>query len=358
MNKVARKYLKFGMLTITFIMVAQLAIPLVAGVIDSDRPRTIQPGYGRAYIYTVRNYKNQKITITTFFNETVPSYYDLHVFCTREEEWLDISDGEASVFDMQQNASFHVVDHGERYVLEYIVPDWEDWTFVFLNLNPADMLTQIRIEHQHVLWWLWIVIPSVVIIGLVVYGVVETTTKYERAKMNNDKAMDKMESRSDSERQRATYYLQSNGGKEEIPLLKEKLLDTRPAIRENAAKALGGISRRIGDKSSSVDLLKAYDVESDGLCKEAIVGALCDIGDVNALPIYEKYIEFDHNEKLRFRIAETLAEIASEKSSKILVKIMQGENTDTLKIAANRALEKIAAKASTSVDKLMTKYSS
>jgi HEAT repeat protein len=176
--------------------------------------------------------------------------------------------------------------------------------------------------------------------------------------MDNKKALKKISARTEGERKRATYHLISNGGSDELAVLKPMLNESRPSVRENAAIAIGAISRRIDDSSSVAVLLKRYEIETDGLCKEAIVGALCDIGDVSALSIYEKYIEREHNEKLRFRIAETLAEIASEKSAPVLVKIIQGNNTDTLKEASQRALEIIAKKAGTTAEKLITKHSS
>ncbi|NHJ40626.1 MAG: HEAT repeat domain-containing protein, partial [Asgard group archaeon] len=340
MNKVARKYLKFGMLVFTFIIISQLTIPLVSGVIDTDRPRTIRPGYQQAFIYTVRNYKNQRITTTIFFNETVPDGFTVHVFITTEDEWNEMTNGLRTVYEMEENRTYHLVQKNELYVQEFVVPDWDDWTFVWLNLNGVDLYCeQIRIEHQHILWWLMIVIPSIVVIGFVIYGVVQNVTKYDRARMDNKKALDKITSRSEGQRKRAAYWLISNGNKEELESLMEKLVDSRPIVRENAAFAMGGISRRIGDKSSSKLLLKSYEIENDALVKEAIVGALCDISDESALSIFEKYLVNDHNEKLRFRIATALEEIASEKSAKVLVKVFESNITDTLKIACKKALE-------------------
>ncbi|NHK32926.1 MAG: HEAT repeat domain-containing protein [Asgard group archaeon] len=358
MNKVARKYLKFGMLIFALIIVFQLSIPFVAGVIDTDRPRTIQPGYTNAFIYTVRNYKNQRVTLTIFFNETVPDGVTIHVFVTTETEWFLMAHGQRNVYNMQENETYQLVQKNELAVQEFIVPDWGDWTFVFLNLNGFDVYCeQIRIEHQHILWWLMIVIPGIVIIGFVIYAVVERVTKYERVRMDSKKSLNKLSSRSEGERKRAVYWLMSNGDKEDLVFLKEKLSDDKVIVRENAAIAIGGISRRIGDKSASKVLLQRYEEEEDALVKEGIVGALCDISDVSALKIFEKYLLSEHNEILRFRIAEALEEIASEKSAKAIVKVIDSENTDTLKIACKKALESIAANIGSSVDKLITKYS-
>lgn len=358
MNKVARKYLKYGILVFTVIIISQLTIPLVAGVIDTDRPRRIEPGYQRAFIYTVRNYKNQRITTTLFFNETVPDGFTIHVFITSEEEWFEMSHGTKNINTMEENVTYHLVQKNEIYVQEFVVPDWEDWTLVWLNLNGVEVFCeQLRIEHQHILWWLLIVIPSVVIVGFVVYGVVQNVTKYDRVRMDNKKALSKLSSRSEGEQKRAAYWLISNGNKEELDLLKENLADTRPIVRENSAFAIGGISRRIGDKSASKLLLLSFKDEDDVLVKEAIVSALCDISDESALSIFEQYLVSEHNEKLRFRIAVALEEIASEKSANVLVKVLESENTDTLNIACKKALESIAAKTGSSVDKLITKYS-
>jgi hypothetical protein len=346
------------MLVFALIVVFQLSIPFVAGVIDTDRPRTVRPGYANAFIYTVRNYKNQRVILTIFFNETVPDGVTIHVFVTSEEEWHLMAEGQRSYNNMQDNRTYHLVQKNELYSQEFIVPDWEDWTFVFLNLNGFDVYCeQIRIEHQHILWWLMIVIPGIVIIGFVIYAVVERVTKYERLRMDNKKSINKLSNRSEGERKRAAYWLISNGNKEDLEILKEKLSEDRVIVRENAAFTIGGISRRIGDKSASKVLLQRYEEEEDALVKEAIVGALCDISDVSSLKIFEKYLLSEHNEILRFRIAEALEEIASEKSAKALVKVMDAENTDTLKIACKKALESIAKKIGSSVDKLITKYS-
>ena len=61
----------------------------------------------------------------------------------------------------------------------------------------------------------------------------------------------------------------------------------------------------------------------------------------------------DHNENLKFRIAEALEEIASRKAVPVLVEVIEGDNTDTLKIACKRALEVIAKKEGTTVESLM-----
>ncbi len=358
MSKAIRNLTKINLLVFTILIITPfLSSALVLGITDFDRPRTIEPGYDLAFTHTVENFKNQKFTIEIEFNETVPEDYVLNVFCTTRDEWDDMLEGSVSVNNMTHFLYNGSVIFGELFTYEVVIPDWEEWTFVFLNLNQNDMLTQIKLSHQHILWWLWIVLPGLVIIGLVAYGVIENVTKYERVRMDSDKAFAKLSSRSEGERKRAAYWLISNGEKEDLAILKDKLDDDKSIMRENAAFVIGGISRKIGDKSMSPILQKKYEVEADPLVKEEIVGALCDVASASAVPILIKYLLVDHNEHLRFRIAEALTEIASPKSVPALVETIEGENTDTLKMACNRVLEKIALNEGTDVEKIKTKYS-
>lgn len=326
------------------------------GITDFDRPRTIAPGYSVAFTHTVENFKNQKFSIEIEFNETVPDDYVLNVFCTTREEWDAMLTGRITVKNMTEFLYNGSVIFGELLTYEVVMPNWSDWTFIFLNQNQNDMLTQIKLSHQHILWWLAIVLPGLVIIGFIAYGVIENVTKYERVRMDSEKALNKLSSRNEGERKRAAYWLISNGEKEDLANLKDKLDDSKSIVRENAAFVIGGISRRIGDKSMAPILQKKYEVETDSLVKEEIVGALCDIASPSAVPILIKYLLVDHNEQLRFRIAEALTEIASPKSVPALVKTIESENTDTLKMACNRALEEIASKEGTDVEKIKTKY--
>jgi HEAT repeat protein len=174
--------------------------------------------------------------------------------------------------------------------------------------------------------------------------------------MYNDKALKKLSARTEGERKRAAYWLVSNGEKQDLEILKTMIDDENPKTRESVAFAMGGVSKLIGDKSATKILLQRYDLEEDLAVKEAIVSALCDVTDENSLHIYNKYLEADHNEILRFRIAETLEELASPKSIPTLAKIINGDNTDTLKIACRKALEKIAIKEKTTVDALLKKH--
>ncbi|NHJ87310.1 MAG: HEAT repeat domain-containing protein [Asgard group archaeon] len=358
MSKATRRLVKFGILAFTVLIITQITTSMnVDGIVDFDRPRTIDPGYTDAFTHSIRNYKNQRFTITVTFNETVDPSYTLQVFCVNRTEWDLMLDGSVTIANMTSSKYNHTVLWGEVYTVSVVIPDWNEYTFVFLNLNADSMLTQIRLEHQHVLWWLWIVIPAVVIIGLVVYGVVENVTKYDRARMDTSKALAKIGSKKESERKRAAYWLISNGTPEDLTILKAKLTSDDPLERENAAFAIGGISSRLGDKSSVSVLITQYEQEKDELVKEEIVGALSEIGDISSLKILEKYLLADHNENLRYHIAKSLGTMNTLKVVPILVKIINSTNTDTLKITCRNSLANIASKENTTVDELIKKYS-
>ncbi|MHA1122897.1 MAG: HEAT repeat domain-containing protein [Candidatus Heimdallarchaeota archaeon] len=354
MSKVTERMAKIGFLAILMIMIAPIiSSSFVSGLVDFDGPRTIDPGYVDAFTYTIDTFKNYRFTIEISFNETVLPSYVLNVFVTNRSVWDEMLAGTTTINNMTGFLYNATVYHAQTLEFDVVIPDWGDWTFVFFNPNAAEMLTQIRLARQHVLWWLFIVIPLVVVIGLVAYGVIENATKYERARMDIDKALKKLSSRSEGERKRAAYWLVSNGTKEELAFLSQMMDDTKPEIRENAVFVLGGISKRVDDKSYANSLLKKYESEEDEAVKESIVSALCDVASASSLNIFEKYILSDHNEHLKFRIAEALEEIASRKAVPVLVKVIEGDNTDTLKIACKRALEVIAKKEGTTVESLM-----
>jgi len=354
MSKVTERITKIGLLAILMIMIAPvISSSLVSGIVDFDGPRTIDPGYVDAFTYTVDTFKNYRFTIDVGFNETVLPSFVLNVFVTTRVEWDEMLAGTTTINNMTEHLYNDTIYHAQTVQFDVIIPDWDEWTFVFFNPNAVEMLTQIRLARQHILWWLFIVIPALVIIGLVAYGVIENVTKYERARMDIDKAIKKLSSRSEGDRKRAAYWLVSNGTKEQLSVISQMLDDSKTEIRENAAFVLGGISKRVGDKSYANSLLKKYEVEEDEEVKEAIVSALCDVASASSLNIFEKYIISDHNENLKFRIAEALEEIAARKSVPVLVKVIEGDNTDTLKIACKRALEVIAKKEGTTVESLM-----
>ncbi len=356
MSKVTERMTKIGLLAILMIIIAPvISSSFVSGLVDFDGPRTIDPGYTDAFTYTVDTFKNYRFTVDISFNETVNPSYTLNILFTTRAEWDEMLAGTKTLHNMTEFKYNTTVYHAQPLQIDVVIDDWGEWTFVFLNLNDAEFLTQIRLARQHILWWFWIVIPVVVVIGLVAYGVVENVTKYERARMDLEKAMKKLSSRSEGERKRAAYWLVSNGTKEELANLSQMLDDSKSEIRENAAFVLGGISKRIGDKSYANSLLKKYEIEEDEEVKEAIVSALCDVASTSSIDIFKKYILSDHNENLKFRIAEALEEIASRKTVPVLVEVIEGDNTDTLKIACKRALEVIAKKEGTTVESLMKK---
>ncbi|MBK5114003.1 MAG: HEAT repeat domain-containing protein [Candidatus Heimdallarchaeota archaeon] len=356
MSKATERITKISLIAILMIMIAPaISASLVSGIVDFDGPRTIDPGYTDAFQYTIDTFKNYRFTVLVEFNETVNPSFLLNVFVVKNEVWEEMLAGTTTRHNMTSEDYLYnaTVYHAVDLSYDVVIPDWDDWTFVFFNPNSVEMLTQIRLARQHILWWLWIVIPVLVVIGLVAYGVVENVTKYERARMDIDKAMGKLSSRSESERKRAAYWLISNGTKEELLQLSQMLDHDKAAVKQEAAFALGGISKRVGDKSYANSLLKKYEVEEDAEVKEAIVSALCDVASSSSLPIFEKYILSEYNEHLKFRIAEALAEIATMKSVPVLLKVIEGDNTDTLKIACKRALEVIAKKEGTAVESLM-----
>ena len=128
-------------------------------------------------------------------------------------------------------------------------------------------------------------------------------------------------------------------------------------VRGNAAWAIGGISNRLGDKTYGKLIVDKLNEETDPITKEEMVAALCDIGYEKALPVLDKYLMSEHNEKLRFQIAEALEKMALAESVPYLVKIINGENTETLKLACRRALKKVAEKEGTTAEALIKKHS-
>ncbi len=356
MSKATARITKISLFAILVIMIAPvISTTLVQGIVDFDGPRTIDPGYEDAFTYTIDTFKNYRFTVVVGFNQTVLPSYLLNVFVVTRVAWDQMLEGTKTRHNMTTDDYLfnETVYHAQPLTFEVIIPNWDEWTFVFFNPNPNEMLTQIRLARQHILWWLWIVIPILVIVGLVAYGVIENVTKYERARMDIDKALKKIHSRNEGERKRASYWLISNATKQELAALSHLLENEKPHIRKEAAFALGGLSKRLGDKSYANSLLKKYEAEKNDAVKESIVGALCDVASIDSLSIFEKYIMSDHNENLKFRIAKALEEIASKKSVPILVKVIESDNTDTLKIACKRALEAIAKKEGTTVENLM-----
>ena len=362
MSNRLKKVLRINLFAFTLLIAASfITTSSVMGLTDFDQTKQLQNGYADAFIYTVQNYKNQKFSLEVTLAETVPDAYEIYVFCTTRDQWYRIRDNSslginaipADQFLYNQTATTDGMLTGENIV----IPDWGSWTFVFLNLNGDEVSADILVKHQHVLWWLWIVIPSLVVAGLVTYGVVENVTRYERAKMDSEKAIKNLGIKNEGRRQRAAYWLISNGTEEDLEVLRELLKDENPLNRANSAFAIGGISRRFGDKSLSRILIDQYNVEENAMVKEEIVDALCDIADESALDILAKYIKSDHNEVLRFNIAKALEEIASPKSIQTLVEVINDDNTDTLKIACRRALEKIAKAEGTTADALIKKHS-
>ncbi|NHJ85965.1 MAG: HEAT repeat domain-containing protein [Asgard group archaeon] len=353
MHKFGKTITKIGFLLILVLVFTPLfSISSVNALNEFNGEKTIRVGYVDAYTYTIDNYKNQRFTIQSYFNETVNPAFELIVLCTIASEWDSIQNGSTTLANMTHYLQNYSVSWGETYVYEVVIPDWEEWTFVFLNLNGASMLTQLKIDRQHVLWWLWIVIPLLVIIGLTTYGIVENVTRYERARMDDEKAVNKLKSKNEGERKRASYWLISNGDKQDLEILEGMLEDDNPVTRENVAFAIGGISKRLGDKSLTKKIIAKYQEEKDGLVKEELVLALANIGAEEAIPILEKYLISESNEKLRFSIAKSLGEIGSSKAVPVLRKIIESENTDTLKIASQRSLEQIAKKKGVSVEEL------
>jgi len=362
MSNRLKKVLRINIFAFTLLIAASfITTSSVMGLTDFDQTKQLQNGYADAFIYTVQNYKNQKFSLEVTLAETVPDTYEVYVFCVPREQWYRIRDNNTLGIDAIAENQFlynQTATTDETLVGENIViPDWESWTFVFLNLNGDEVSADIMVKHQHILWWLWIVIPSLVVAGLVTYGVVENVTRYERAKMDSEKALKNLGIKNEGQRQRAAYWLISNGTKEDIAVLKELLKSENPLSRANSAFAIGGISKRFGDKSLARTLIDQYNVEENEMVKEEIVGALCDVADDSGVDILVKYIKSDHNEVLRFSIAEALEEIASPKSIQTLVEVINDDNTDALKIACRRALEKIAKAEGTTADALIKKHS-
>lgn len=351
------------------VMTSLITVSSVIGGLIMDRPKTVKPGISNAFIYSVDNFKNRRYTVTIELDVTVPEGFILQSLVVFRNEWERIrANSTLGLSDINENLLLanETVEKGtagtilepEPDILEYqvIIPDNDDWTFVFLNLNNADMLCHFRITNQHILWWLWIVIPTIIVVGLVSYGVTENVTRYQRARMESSKALSKLGHKSEGERKRSVYWLISNGTEEDLAALAEQLNSTNSIVRGNAAWAIGGLARRLNDKSFGTIITQKFNEETDPITKEEMVASLCDIGHKPALPIFEKYLLSNKNEILRFRIAEALEEMAITESAPFLVKIINGENTETLKLATRRALKKIADLQGTTVEDLIKKY--
>ncbi|NHJ04860.1 MAG: hypothetical protein EAX90_08555 [Candidatus Heimdallarchaeota archaeon] len=371
MRATLKRASRISILAFTIIVMTSLiTVSSVIGGLIMDRPKTIQPGISNVFIYSIDNFKNRRYTVTVELDITVPEGFVLDSLVIFRDEWERIRENDSiGLSDINQLLVLanETVEKGtsgsilepEPDILEYevIIPDNDDWTFVFLNLNAADMLCHIRITNQHILWWLWVVIPSIVVIGLVSYGVTENVTRYQRARMESSKALSKLGDKSEGERKRSVYWLISNGTEEDLVALAEQLNSSNSIIRGNAAWAIGGLARRLNDKKFGTIITQKFNEENDPITKEEMVAALCDIGHKPALPIFEKYLLSERNEILRFRIAEALEEMVIPESASCLVKIINGENTETLKLATKRALEKIADDQGTKVEDLIKKYS-
>ncbi|MFW9924982.1 MAG: HEAT repeat domain-containing protein, partial [Candidatus Thorarchaeota archaeon] len=345
MNNGLKRTTKISLLTLTIIFVITfVSVAFVNSIVLFDGPKTIQSGYEDAYTYSIENFKNQRFTISVVYDATSSVNNELHIFCAKQGDWERVRDNNSlGITDIPADSfleNMTILEGEGQGTYEVIIPDWGDYTFVFLNLESISFTVIIKIEQQHVLWWLWIVLPSIVVVGLVTYGIVETTTKYERQRMHSDKALGKLGSKNEPDRKRSIYWLTSNGTIDDLHKCITMLLDENPLLRGSAAQVIGGISRRLEDKGNSKYLIELYEKETNERVKEHIVGALCDIADKAGIDILTKYLKIDSNEVLRFRIAEALEEIGSIKTAPVLVSIIKDENTDTLKMASSRALKK------------------
>ncbi|MHA1737477.1 MAG: HEAT repeat domain-containing protein [Candidatus Heimdallarchaeota archaeon] len=346
---------------ITIIFVSFIASQTVLGITDFDQQRKIPAGYEDAFTHTINNYKNQRFSVNcTLIDLNVAAEALLDVFVIYRDNWTDIQDGNLNLSTLPAKFFLYneTVAVNGTLLFDVNIPDWDAWIFVFLHFEAGELTAQIKLAHRHILWWMWILLPGLIIGGLVTYGIVENVTKYERARMHHEKALKKLQSRNESERKRAAFWLVSNGSKEDLEILKTMINDDKETTRESVAFSIGGISVLITDKSASKVLLDRYNIEEAYLVKEAIISALCDIVDESSIPFYTKYLEEDHNEILRYKIAQTLEKLASPKTIKVLVKTINGDNTDTLKIACTNALEVIAKKENTTAAALIKKHSS
>ncbi|MHA1124822.1 MAG: HEAT repeat domain-containing protein [Candidatus Heimdallarchaeota archaeon] len=362
MSKRLKRLSRISLFAFIFIIFVSLfASSSVLGITDFNKQRKIQEGYSGAFTHTVSNYKNQrfKINLTVLDLNVAPDAL-VHAFVIYRDNWTAIIDHTLNLSDLSIKFFLYNQTVGvlETLLFEVTIPSWETWIFVFMHDQVGEVTTHIKLAHNHVLWWMWILIPGLIIAGLTTYGIVENVTKYERARMHNDKALKKLSSRNEGERKRAAFWLVSNGNKEDLEILKSMMNEDKSAMRESIAFSIGGLSKLINDKSASKVLLDRYEVEEEYPVKEAIVSALCDIVDNSSIPIYTKYLESEHNEILRYQIAQTLELLASPKTIPVLVKVVTSENTDTLKLACNLALEKIAKNEKTTVDALIKKHSS
>ena len=352
------------------VMTSLITVSSVIGGLVMDRPKTIQPGISNVFIYSIDNFKNRRYTITVELDITVPEGFILQSFVVFRNEWervrandslglIDINPTLLLTNNTVEKSNASILEpEPDILIYEVIIPDNDDWTFVFLSLNNADMLCHIRITNRHILWWLWIVIPSIIVIGLVSYGVTENVTRYQRATMESSKALKKLGEKSEGERKRSVYWLISNGTEEDLVALAEQLNSANSIVRGNAAWAIGGLARRLNDKTYGAVITQKFNEETDPITKEEMVAALCDVGYKPALQILEKYLLSDNNEILRFRITEALEEMAIADSAPSLVKIINNDkNTETLKLAARRAIKKIADNQGTTVEDLIKKYS-
>jgi len=362
MSKRLKRMSRISLFAFIFIIFVSLfASSSVLGITDFNKQRKLQSGYDEAFTHTVNNYKNQRFSINiTILDINIAENATAYVFVIYRDNWTDITNGELNFSTLALKFFLYnqTVGVNETLLFDVTIPSWDAWIFVFMHFEEGEITSFIKLSHKHVLWWMWILIPGLIIAGLTTYGLVENFTKYERARMNHDKALKKLSSRNESDRKRAAYWLVSNGDKQDLEILKGMIDNDKSQTRESVAFSIGGVSKLIDDKSATKVLLNRYEIEEEYLVKEAIVSALCDIVDDSSIPIYTKYLESEHNEVLRYQIAQTLEKLQSPKTIPVLVKIIQGENTDTLKLACTKALKTIAKLENTTADALIKKHTS
>ena len=167
MSKVTERITKIGLIIFLMTVIAPIiSASFINGIVDFDGPRTIDPGIDDAFTYTVNSFQNYKITVDVSFNETVSPTYTLYVVVTSRAEWSEMLNGTKTLDNITDFLYNQTIYHNQPFTFNVIIPNSDEWTFIFFNPNAEPMLTRISITRKHIFWWLWIVIPVLVIIGL------------------------------------------------------------------------------------------------------------------------------------------------------------------------------------------------
>ncbi|MBD3189046.1 MAG: hypothetical protein GF308_00295 [Candidatus Heimdallarchaeota archaeon] len=354
MSKALKLASKFSIIFLLTLALSPFFITGVSAITDIRQPKTLSPN--EIYTYQVRRFRNQRFTFRVSFEEGTSQEGDHITFLICRQNDFDLYENgtDPSQLETVQYYDANVTSLNHQFV----VPDNHLWYFVFHNRMSRSTTFDLWISHQHLYGWIWWVVPLVFVVGLTAYGLIDHFTRYARARITKDKALDSLSSDDENEVRRAVYWLAQNGSKDDLKELLEMLNKEDPQTRANAITAIGELADVFNDKSVVPTLIKQYEKEEKQFIKVEIVKALYKLKDERAVPILSKYLLRPKNEKLRYQIAVTLGDIGSVETVSVLSKIIEEAKTDALKRAARKSLDKIASQKGISVEDLKKEHAS